>query len=457
VVARQVSAAAFDQLLSDVKGADLIGIYKENAPTRRYPGGTLASNVLGFVDADGVGRGGLELTLDATLKGTDGKESYETSPNGRIPLGTSLLTPAVDGQDYQLTIDAGLQLQVEQILAERVTTTRADWGTTVVMDENTGEVLALANYPTYDSNQAGKAKDADRGNRAITDPYTPGSVQKTLTFAAMLDTGTITPTDVVKVPGKIRSGSNWVSDAWRHGDITLYARGIIAKSSNVGTIKLARKLPKKTLHDYLTSFGLGSKTGIGLPGESAGVLPKANMPDYTRDGIAFGGSGLLVTTVQEAAAVAAVTNGGVYHAPSIVKSVTSSDGHTQPLPVAQPRRVVSEGTSKQVASLMEAMKVNASSNVFDVTGYRVGTKTGTAKKWNTACNCWKGQTASVMGIGPVENPRLLVYVVIDNPRATQSGMATAGPAWRDIMSIALPRYGVAPSTTKPPALPIAPK
>ena len=457
IVARQVSAAAFAQLASDMKDASLLGLYKVSAPTRRYPGGALASNVLGFVNSEGVGASGLELTLNGKLKGTDGTQSYETSPNGRIPLGTNVLTPAVNGQNYQLTLDAGLQVQVEQILADRVNTTRANWGTAVVLDVNTGEVLALANYPSFDSNAAGKAKNADRGNRAITDPYTPGSVEKTLTFAALLDTGTITPTTVVSVPGRIKSGSNWVNDAWRHDTVNLYARGILAKSSNVGTIKLARKLTKKTLVDYLTSFGLGHKTGIGLPGEASGVLPKADMPDYTRDGIAFGGSGMLVTTLQEAAAVAAVTNGGIYHQPTLVKSSTSADGTTQALPVAAPRRVVSAQTSQQVASLMEAMKVNSGSTVFDVTGYRVGTKTGTAKKWNTGCNCWRGLTTSVMGIAPVEAPQLLTYVVIDNPRQAGSGLSASGPAWRDIMSVALPRYGVPPSVTKPPPLPIAPK
>ncbi len=284
VVAKGVSPQAFSKLQKDLKEAELIGLYSESAPTRRYPGGTLASNVLGFVGVDDKtgatkGASGLELELNKTLEGVDGKEAYETSPNGRIPTGTNTLVPAVNGQDYQLTLDAGLQMQVEQILANRVTTARADWGTAVVMDINTGEVLSLANYPTFDSNEPSKAKAANRGNRAVTDPYTPGSVEKTLTFAAMLDQGIITPKTVLTVPGRVKSGSQWVNDAWVHGPMTMYAQGVIAKSSNVGTILLARQMPKKTLHDYLTAFGLGQKTGIGLPGEANGILPDADMPD----------------------------------------------------------------------------------------------------------------------------------------------------------------------------------
>ena len=465
VVARQVSAAAYSRLSSALSEEKLIGLAKEPAPTRRYPSGTLAANLLGYVgyapnESGGSytikGASGLELALDATLTGTDGRESYDTSPNGRIPLGTNVLVPAVDGQDYRLTIDAGLQLQVEQILADRVTNARADWGTAVVMNVATGELLSLANYPSFDPNDARSANPDDLGNRAITDPYTPGSVEKTLTYAALLNEGLTHPKDVVSVPSKIKSGSDWISDAWSHGTIDLYAQGIIAKSSNIGMIKLARKMSKEKLHDYLTSFGLGSKTGIGLPGEAAGKLPGADMPDYSRDGVAFGGSALLVTTVQEAAAVASVTNGGVYHQPTIVKSTTLADGTVQDVPSAEPRRVVTAETSTQVVSAMEAMAVNAPRGVFAVPGYRVGTKTGTAKLYNSDCRCFRGYTTSTIGVGPVEEPQLLVYVVINNPRNGSSGQAVAGPAWKSVMTVALARYAIAPSTTKTPDLPVGP-
>jgi len=457
IVARQVSPDIYTSVSSAMRKAGLIGLYDENAPSRVYPGGTLAANVIGFVNNEGTGSGGLEYALNSTLSGTDGSYVYQGSPNGPVPLAGSTTTPAVNGSDYQLTIDAGLQSQVEQIVANQVKATGSTWGIGLVMNINTGELLSLANYPTFNPNAITSADSANLGNKAVAAPYTPGSVEKTLTFAAMLDTGTITPLTVVRVPDAIKSGNGVVHDDWTHAAQPLYAQGIYAESSNVGTIELARKMSATTLRDYLVSFGLGSPTGVGLPGESAGVLPPADMPAYTHDQIAFGGSGLSVTAVQEAAAVASVTNGGIYHQPTIVKSVTSPDGTvTQLKPTVPSRRVVSAKTSKQVDELMETMTVNAAASTFSVPGYRVGTKTGTSQIWNTSCGCFKGTTASVIGIAPVENPQILVYVIMNDPRGGVLGAVAAAPAWKQVMAIAASRYGVPPSTTKPPALPVKP-
>ncbi len=456
VVARQVSAASYSRLAEAMNAAGLIGIYRESAPTRRYPNGTLASNVLGFVNLDGKGAGGLEFALDSTLAGKAGREVYETSPNGKIPLGTNVLTPAQNGDDYQLTLDAGLQWQAEQILADRVRQAKADSGVVLVLNVKTGEVLTMANYPSFDSNDAGKAEDKDRGNRAVVDAYTPGSVQKVLTFAAMIDAGLVTPADIVEVPPTIKSGDQWVSDAVAHPKQDMLARGILAKSSNVGTIKLARRMSKEALAAYIGSFGLGRKTGLGLPGEATGSIPKPTMPDYARDGLAFGGSAVTVTAIQEAAAVAAIVNGGVYNAPTIVKSRTRGDGTVEPLPKADPRRVVSEETSRQVVSMMETMVAQNLQQVFTVEGFRTGAKTGTSQKFNPQCNCFKGLVTSTIGVGPVEDPQILVYVVVDNPRRGASGQSVAGPAYQDLMTLALNRYGIEPSKTKSPKLPIFP-
>jgi cell division protein FtsI (penicillin-binding protein 3) len=362
----------------------------------------------------------------------------------------------VNGQDYQLTMDAGMEWQVEQILAERVRQTKADGAMAVVLNVKTGEILALANVPTFDPTDVGNADPESLRLRAITDPYTPGSVQKTLTFAALIDQGLVKATDVVTIPGKVKSGDDYVEDAWAHGTMKLLARGVVARSSNIGTILLARKATKQSLHDYLVSFGLGAKTGLGLVGESKGILPPATMADYTRDGMAFGGSGISVTMVQEAAAIAAIANGGVYNAPHVLASRTRADGTREQLPVAAPRRVVSEHTSKEVVSMMEAVVMQSTSHTFDVEGYRTGAKTGTSQKLNAKCNCVRGLVTSTIGVGPVEDPQILVYVVVDNPRRGSSGGSVAGPAYQDIMSLALPRYGVTPSKTKSPVLPIEP-
>ncbi len=456
IVAKNVSAAAYSDLSAAMREAGLIGVYRESAPTRRYPNGTVAANIVGFVNEQGQGSGGLELALDKTLKGVDGKEIYETSPNGKIPLGTDVLTPARNGQNYQTTLDLGLQWQVEQILADRVRNAEANTGIALVMNVKTGELLALANYPSYDPNNYGDFDTKDLGNRAVTNVYTPGSVQKTLTFAALLDAGLVSPTDVMEVPGRIKSGNDWVSDAWTHGTEDFYAQGVVAKSSNVGAILFARKMKTADLQRYIASFGLGSRTGIGLPGESAGILPGPDMPGYSRDGLAFGGSAVAVTAVQEAAAVAAVTNGGIYHQPRILKSTTASDGTTQEIAGAEPRRVISADASRQVTSMMEAMVVNNQAGVFKVDGYRTGAKTGTSRKLDPKTGATKGLVVSTIGVAPVEDPQLLVYVVVDNPRRGSSGQAVAGPAYQDIMQLSLARYGVAPSKSKPPKLPVGP-
>jgi cell division protein FtsI (penicillin-binding protein 3) len=462
IVAKQVSRQNYAQLraemadINEKTGANLIGLSTESAPARRYPQGTVAANVLGFVNAEGTGKGGVELMLNSALEGTDGSEVYEISPNGRIPTGSSVLVPAQNGQDYQLTLDLGLQLQVEQILADRVSTTRAKSGSAVVMNVKTGEVLALANYPTFDPNDVGSANQDNVGNRAITDPFTPGSVHKLLTFSAMIDAGVVRTKDVINLPASIKSGGKTIVDPWKHGAVKVYARGIVVKSSNVGTIMLSRKMDKDALVNYYKLFGLGVKTGIGLPGESAGVLPTENVADVTRDGMAFGGSGVSVTTIQEAAAIAAIANGGVYNPPQLLKAATDAQGNLKELPKAASHRVVSTAAAKEVVSMMEAMQIHARGEMFKIDGYRTGAKTGTTKKYNSECSCYKGYVTSTVGIAPVEDPQLLTYVVVDDPQAGSSGESVAGPAYQDIMTLALQRYGVKPSTKKAPSLPIFP-
>jgi cell division protein FtsI (penicillin-binding protein 3) len=457
VVKTGVPAATYRTLSQAMSDAGLVGLWSVSQPTRSYPNGTLASNLVGFVNSQGVGASGLEYALNSSLSGTPGKEVYEQSPSGeKIPLGNNLVVPAVNGQNSQLTIDAGLQWQAEQLLANQVVKTEAKAGYLVVTNPKTGEVLALANYPTFDSNSPGKSNTADLGNRGVTDAYTPGSVQKLLTFSALIDQGLVDPGEVVTVPSKIKSGDSWVRDAWSHGTLKLYARGIVAESSNIGTIKLARRASKQSLHDYMVSFGLGSKTNIGLPGEATGSLPAANMADYTRDGLAFGGSGVSVSMLQMASAVGAIANGGVYLTPQILKSHTMADGTVEQVASGKSHRVVSVDTAGKVLSLMEAMAQNSPSHRFDVAGYRVGAKTGTSKKLDPKTGKTVGLVTSAISVAPVEDPQVLVYVVLDSPQRGSSGSSVAGPVVQSLMSLALARYAVPQSTTKAPKLPVEP-
>lgn len=457
IVAREVPSATYRALSEAMSEAGLVGLSSESKPTRTYPNGTLASNILGWVNDEGVGASGLEYSLNKSLSGTPGKEVYESSPSGeKIPLGDNATTPAVNGQDYQLTLDSGLQWQAEQYIANQVRQTKADWGAVIITNVKTGEVLTLANAPSFDSNDHAGTDIADLGNRAITDAYTPGSVEKTLTFSALIDQGLVDPEEVISVPSKIKSGDDWVRDAWSHGTIKLYARGIVAESSNIGTIKVARRATKQSLHDYVVKFGLGARTKLGLPGEATGSIPAANMPDYTRDGLAFGGSALTVTMPQMAAAVGAIANGGVYLPLQLLKSKTLPDGTVQPLASGQSRRVISTDTASKVLSMMESMAQNSPSHRFDVAGYRVGAKTGTSQLLDPKTGKKVGLVTSAISVAPIEDPQILVYVVLSNPQRGSAGSSVAGPVVQALMSIALPRYAVPQSTTKAPKLPVAP-
>ncbi|MGC3954238.1 MAG: penicillin-binding protein 2 [Propionicimonas sp.] len=457
ITARNVSGAAYSRLAAALKEEGLIGLHRESAPTRRYPNGEVAAGIVGYVNKEGVASAGLEATLNSVLSGKDGLEVYEDSRNGKIPLGESELIPAVNGRNVKLTLDLGLQWEAQQILADRVRVSEAKSGILIQLNVKTGEILSFAQFPSFDPADYGSYDTDDLGNKAISEVYEPGSVQKVLTFAAMLDSGTIRPTDIVEVPGSIDSGGKPVSDAWKHGTETYYARGVLAKSSNVGTIILARKMKKADLQAYLKSFGLGAKTGVGLPGESAGILPGPDMPDYSRDGLAFGGSAVAVTALQEAAAVASVVNGGIYNPPRLIASTINADGVEEPYPAGEPRRVISPEASKEVVSMMEAMVQNNSAGTFVVDGYRTGAKTGTSQKIDPKTGRrGAGIVGSTIGVGPVEDPQILTYVVIDKPKRGNFGGSVAGPAYRDAMQVALARYGVAPSTSKPPKLPVAP-
>ncbi len=455
IVARQVPAHTFTQIQADMRaGLDgdgkrpLYGVFGESDPIRVYPNRSTGSNVVGFVNAEGKGASGLEYALQEQLAGVDGKSTYDRSTYGRIPLGTNIMVPAEDGVDYQLTLDSDLQWMTDQMLAEGIRNAKAKTGTAVAMNVHTGEILALSVLPTFDSSNPGAADPDDLGNRAVTQAYEPGSTQKVLTMAALADQGLVTPDTRVQVPPRIASGGGYVSDSYDHGTINLTARGILANSSNIGTIQLARQMEKGTLSQYLASFGLGSKSGSGLPGENAGSIPGKDMPDYTRDQISFG-QGLSVNAVQMASAIASVVNGGTYHQPRIIKSATGADGKAVELPEPTSREVISEEASAMVVEMMEAVTM-LDPDKRAIPGYRTAGKSGTAQRYDPKCKCYNGFTASYVGVAPAEDPQILVYVVLDQPTNGNLGSQLALPVVNQVLQIALPRYNVLPSTSEAP-------
>jgi cell division protein FtsI (penicillin-binding protein 3) len=445
---KRVPALTYSALATELSSRKIYGVFREADPVRAYPGKTVGSSVIGFVGADGQGLGGLERRYNTELAGVEGEQTFESAPNGsRIPLGESETKPARNGMNYRLTLDSEVQWAAERLVEARVRDLGADSGFAIVIDVRTGELLALANAPGFDPNQPKKSDKPNLGNRAVSEPYEPGSVQKVLTAAALIDSGTATPETKVEVPRRLKSNDRFIKDHFPHeADILkLNLRGIMARSSNIGTAILARQMPLESLYDYLTRFGLGSRTGIELPGESRGILATPEkMAEGQRDQIAFG-QALAVTGVQQAAAVASVINGGVYHAPTVIRGVTDAEGREVPVEHEPPRRVISEQASAQVRDLMGAVVESENGQkALKLDGYTSGGKTGTAERADPDCRCYRGYVTSFVGFAPVDDPRVLTYVVINNPKAAQSGSGSAAPVYKDLMKLVLPRYSVAP-------------
>lgn len=459
IIERKVPAATWTAIQKDMKsGLDgegerpWHGLFADEDPIRTYPQHSLASNVIGYVNSENQGAGGLEIALEDELSGEPGQEVYDRSTYGRIPLGTNVMTPPLDGDDFELTLDADLQWFVEQTLADGMREAGAKTGTAVVMDVSDGEILALANAPSFDPSDLGATDAEDWGNRAVQDAYEPGSVQKVLTMAALADQGLVTPDTKVVVPPRISSGGRYIRDAYDHGTVNLTMRGIVANSSNIGTVQLARTMPKDTLVGYLADFGLGAEPGLGLPMETAGSIPEPDMADYTRDQISFG-QGLSVSAVQMATAVSAAVNGGVYHQPQIIKSGTKADGTPVELPEPESHRVISEDASAMVVDAMESVISQMGDN-RPIPGYRTIGKSGTSQRFDASCQCYNGYTASFIGVAPAEDPKLAVYVVLDQPSNGNLGSELALPVVNNILQMALPRYNVLPSTSEAPSEPL---
>jgi cell division protein FtsI (penicillin-binding protein 3) len=325
------------------------------------------------------------------------------------------------------------------------------------MDSQTGELLALADYPTYDASDPAAAPKRDRNSRAMTSPYEPGSVEKVLTLSSLIDAGKVTDRTRLTVPPELPSGDRPIHDWFSHPTLHLTLAGVIAQSSNIGTAKASRLFAAGQLHDYLTKFGLGQRTDIGVNGETAGVLPsKAQWNSMLQDRIAFGQS-VSVNGVQMAAAINTIANGGVRVSPSLIEGrATTSTGHVVGTDETTRHRVVSKNAAHQMTDMMERVvdPHAGTAPLAQVPGYVVAGKTGTAQRVGPGCSCYDGTfTVSFGGFAPADNPRFTVYVVVQNPGNSLGGGGTAGPAFSKIMSFALRRYGVPPSGARPSHIP----
>lgn len=450
VLAEQVDTATTDA----ISELALPGISFQDDPVRLYPAGVVGGQIVGFVGRDGDGLAGIEQRYEDVLAGTDGERRVEVGAGGLpIPSGIDASTPAVDGGSVQLTIDEDLQYTVQQRLDVECANGLTTRGSAVVQEVATGEIVAMATCPGYDPAQARNTDPELLGNPAVSDVFEPGSVMKAVTLAAAIEEGHATPDTVLSVPGHIQAGDRVVTDAHDHAPIDWTVTGILAKSSNVGTIMLAREVGDQRLEEYLRAFGIGSTTGIELPGESAGILQDS--ADWTQSRAANIpiGQGVSVTALQMASVYQTIANGGVRIEPRLVSSVTAADGTVTTEPRPEGTRVVSESTADQLAYMLEAVVgPGGTAPLGEVDGFRVAGKTGTAQRANPECGCYDGggYFTTFVGFAPADAPRYVIAVDLERPTSSAEGGQVAAPVFADLMQYALTSSDVVPSGTARP-------
>ncbi|SEF62911.1 peptidoglycan synthetase FtsI [Actinacidiphila yanglinensis] len=474
IVAQQQSPQAWNQI-QDLKstlaakaaagqGADVLaGIFDVPHSKRVYPAGDLAAGVIGFVNSDGQGAGGLESMLDKELAGQNGKIRYAQSDGRQVPTAGSQEQPAVPGTDVQLTLDRDIQWAAQSAITKQVQKSQADRGYVVVQDPRTGQVLAMADAPGFNANDLSHADPDALGNAAMQDAYEPGSVSKLMSMSAIIDTGSATPTTRITVPGTLPRADRIFHDDVDHGTWYLTLNGVLAKSSNIGTIEASGQLGKtqqqanQVLYSYLRKFGIGQPTGVGFPGETPGILAKPQDWNASQQYTIPFGQGLSLNALQATSVYSTIANGGVRVEPSLIRGTTGPDGRFVPAAAPKKTRVVSTKTASTVSQMLESVVGSEQGTGINarIDGYRVAGKTGTANRVDPATGRYKGYTSSFMGFAPADKPRVTISCVIQNPtKGSYFGGDICGPVFKQVMQFALKSLGVAPSGSHAPQLPV---
>jgi cell division protein FtsI (penicillin-binding protein 3) len=460
MVARDVTPAQWNALnfaLSNYnQGLDrknvskrIFGFYAERVYTREYPSGSLIASLVGFVNQAGAGATGLESSLNSELVGTDGKYMYAYGYGAQIPGSQQELVTAKTGTTVRLTIDRDIQWVASQAISEAVKADHAVSGTVIVMDPKTGEILAHATAPTFDPNNTKKVSLQAMRNPSVQDVYEPGSTGKVMTLSAAIEERKVTPSTVFTVPYGFKVGGTIFHDHQKHATERLTTTGILAESSNVGAIQVGEKLDNNVLYGYLRKFGVGSGTGSGLPGESAGVLPNvANWTGTTAPTVAFG-QGYSLTSMQATSIFATIANNGVRVSPTVIAGTSDDSGHFTHSAARQSIQAISAATALKMRLMMESVvSVNGTAPEAAIPGYRVAGKTGTAMRVDDKCHCYRGYTASFIGFAPADNPRYVISVTIQDPKGLHWGGTLGGPVFKKVMSFVLQSRHVPPTMTK---------
>jgi cell division protein FtsI (penicillin-binding protein 3) len=441
-LARKVDIAAAERVLA----LSLPGIGSLDEIKRVYPAGPLAAQVVGFVGTDNVGLGGLEAGWEQLLAGVPGEEIMEQDPRGRpIAGGESKLRLPERGQDLILTIDRDIQFATEEALERALKQTGANNGTAIVMEPRTGDVLAMANWPPLDPNSFSGAKADEMRNRALQDAYEPGSVNKVITAAAALEAKLVDPAEKLTIPDHLRMADKTFRDFQAHKVWKISYAEALARSSNVGTIQVAQRVGKPKLHSMLRRFGLGTKTGIGFPAESAGILLDPADWYATSMGTIPIGQGIAVTPLQIAQVYSTIANDGVLVPPRLVRATVGREGDTVERQGRENRRVISPYTAAQIRAMLVGVVEEGTGRNARIPGYIIGGKTGTARKPLTGERGYsKDVVTTFVGMVPADAPRFVVVVVLDAPD-THTSAATAAPVFTEIARFVITRLKVPPA------------
>jgi len=446
-------ARKLDKTLANrIKELDIEGVGFVDESKRFYPMGEFASQVLGIVDVDNEGQAGLELYYDDTLGGNPGEILLERDAVGNpIPGSEKRRVQAVDGVDLQLTIDKDIQACVEESLSAAVDRFGARAGTAVVLDCNSGEILAMATSPSFDPNDRSIVEPEAMRNRAVTDVYEPGSVLKVVTAAGALEEGVVDPNSVIQVSSQLQVADEVFTDAETMPSRALEFNKVISQSSNVGTIQVALMLGNNRLSEYLDRFGLGHLTGVDFPGEVGGLVPAVSDWSGTSIATISIGQGISVTPLQLVCVAGMVANGGHRICPHFLKAKITDKGVEDMGLGGIGRELLTEETCREMIAIMEQVVAPGGTGTrAAVNYYRVAGKTGTAAKpRENAAGYSKRYMASFIGFAPAENPRLAVVVVMDEPSPIWGGH-TSAPVFKEIMGYSLQHLNIPTSWGTPP-------
>lgn len=434
--------------LNRLKALQIPWLTFESHHARVYPNGAVAGNLIGFSGFEDVPQAGVEVSQDACLTGVNGEESYERGADGvALPGSVVVRQEAIDGGTVHLTIDRDLQWEAQQIINEQVQKVAAEWGMLVVMDVQTGEIVAVAEDGSVDPNDVDASDPAKREARAFVSPYEPGSTFKMITAAALVDQGAAGPASLVQVPDSWEPEANVrFSDSFRHEVMPMTLTGTLVHSSNVGISMLGSRLSEQTRYDYLRAFGMGESTQAGLPVEDSGLLYRPEDWDRQTSYNTMFGQGVSSTIVQTAGAYQAIANGGTRMPASVVTKCTEADGTVIEVAHGDPVQAVSAETAATTLHMLEAVVQESWITPFvSIPGYRIGGKTGTAEQTDGQGGYRSDFVHSFAGILPVDDPRYVIVASIAFPAGGDGGVA-AVTSFHDVAEATIRTFQIPPST-----------